>query len=129
VTRRVGTVAMATCGMILVLLALAACGGSDPGGPGARNAVVEIADFEYAIPAGTGARLDRGEEVELLPAVIEARVGQTIRIVNDDDRDYLLGPFPIGAGQTLTQEFTQPGTFIGECVVHPSGELVLEVNE
>lgn len=127
-TRRVGVAAAATCGTLLVLLVLAACGGSDPTGPGARDAVVGAADFEYTIPAGTGERLDRGEEIELLPAVIQARVGQTIRIVNDDDRDYLLGPFPIGAGQTLTQEFTQPGTFIGECVVHPSGQLVLEVS-
>lgn len=122
---RVGAAAFS---LLIALTVMTGCGGSDPEGPGARNAVVTTADFEYRIPVGTGARIDRGEEVELLPAVIEARVGQTIRIVNDDDRDYLLGPFPVGSGQTLTQEFTQPGTFIGECVVHPSGQLILEVS-
>jgi plastocyanin len=85
------------------------------------------ADWSYVIPAGTGARLDSGERVELLPARIDARVGQVIRIVNRDSRGYLLGPFYVGAHETLSQRFTSPGVFEGDCSVHPSGQIVLEV--
>jgi hypothetical protein len=103
--------------------------GSDRGldGPGAVDVEVAMADFDYLIPAGTGQRLDRGEQVELLPAAIRATVGQTIRIVNRDDRDYLLGPFIVGAGETLTQRFTHAGSFTGTCAVHPSGEIEVVV--
>jgi plastocyanin len=54
-------------------------------------------------------------------------VGETIEIVNEDDRGHLVGPFFVGAHETLTQRFTAPGEFIGACTVHPSGELVLRV--
>lgn len=105
--------------------------GTAPGsdvGPGAVAVENVPADWSYSIPEGTGALLDRGESVEILPARIEARVGQVIRIVNDDDRGYLLGPFYVGAHETLMQRFTSPGTFEGACAVHPSGNIVLEVS-
>lgn len=57
------------------------------------------------------------------------RVGEVIRIVNEDDRGHLVGPFFVGANETLIQRFTSPGEFIGECTVHPSGQLVLTVVE
>jgi hypothetical protein len=56
-------------------------------------------------------------------------VGEIIEIVNEDDRGHLAGPFFVGAGETLRQRFASPGEFIGECTVHPSGQLVLEVSE
>lgn len=96
-------------------------------GPGAIAVAGGHADWSYEIPAGTGARLDRGEKLALLPPRIDARVGQVIRIVNNDTRGYLLGPFYVGPRETLTQRFTSPGTFEGACAVHPSGRLVLEV--
>lgn len=96
-------------------------------GPGAITAVASEADWSYMIPAGTGQRLDRGEQIEILPARIDAKVGETIRIENRDDRGYLLGPFYVGPGETLVQRFVTPGTFAGSCAVHPSGELVLDV--
>jgi hypothetical protein len=98
-----------------------------PKGPGAVAVEDTPADLTYVIPDGTGARLDQGHRVEVLPARIDARVGQVIRIVNHDGRGYLLGPFYVGAHETLLQRFTSPGTFEGACVVHPSGEIVLNV--
>ncbi len=56
-------------------------------------------------------------------------MGETIEIVNEDDRGHLVGPFFVGAHETLTQRFTAPGEFIGACTVHPSGQLVLRVVE
>lgn len=96
-------------------------------GPGAVAVSGGRADWSYAIPAGTGIRLDRGEKLTLLPSRIDARVGQVIRIVNHDTRGFLLGPFYVGPHETLTQRFTSPGIFEGACAVHPSGLLVLEV--
>lgn len=84
-------------------------------------------DYHYLIPLGTGRRIDAGEQVEILPAELVAHVGETIQIVNDDDRGHTAGPFYVAAGQTLTQTFTSPGTLAGLCSVHPSGQFVLDV--
>ena len=96
-------------------------------GPGAVAVESATADWSYSIPPGTGARLDQGKRVEILPARIDARVGQVIRIVNHDSRGYLLGPFYLGPHEALIQRFTSPGTFKGACAVHPSGTIVLDV--
>ena len=110
-------------------LIVAACGGDDRDGalvvadPGATDV-----DYDYLIPPGTGDRFDAGEVVEILPAELEVAVGEVLRIVNEDDRDHLVGPFFVGAGETLTQRFSTAGEFEGICTVHPSGQFVLVVN-
>lgn len=111
-------------------IVLAGGGGSGakaPVGPGAVAVADARADYRYVIPAGTGVRLDGGAKVSLLPARIDAKVGEVIRIRNDDTRGYLLGPFYVGPKETLEQRFTSAGTFTGTCQVHPSGQLVLTV--
>jgi plastocyanin len=90
--------------------------------------VAEAATFEYVIPAGAGEALDAGTPLEILPAELQVNVGDTIRIENQDDRGHTVGPFFVGANETLTQRFSTPGEFVGVCTVHPSGELVLIVN-
>ncbi len=84
-------------------------------------------DFSYTIPAGTGEAIDRGESVDILPQQLTVNVGQVLELVNLDDRGHLVGPFFVGKGETLRQRFNAPGTFIGECSVHDSGEIVLNV--
>lgn len=115
--------------MLAAVTLLAGCG-DDPAVPSVLNdPTATEADHEYVIPRGTGLRLDRGEPVELIPGELEVQVGEVIRIVNEDDRGHLVGPFFVGANETLTQRFASPGRFVGECTVHPSGQLVLEVRE
>lgn len=113
----------------LGLAVLAGCGGSD-GSQAATEAVegTATATYEYVIPVGAGEALDAGTPLEILPAELEVQVGETIRIVNDDDRGHSVGPFFVGARETLTQRFSSPGEFVGVCTVHPSGEFVLVVN-
>jgi plastocyanin len=117
----------------LLGVGVAACGDDDGAAPQVEpvgTADAEIgADYEFVIPAGAGEALDAGEPLEILPGTLEVQVGETIRIVNDDDRGHNVGPFFVGAGETLTQRFSSTGEFVGVCTVHPSGQLVLIVDE
>ncbi len=87
------------------------------------------ADYAYTIPIGAGEALDRGTPLEVLPGSMEVEVGEVIEIVNEDDRGHLVGPFFVGAGETLRQRFASPGEYEGICTVHPSGQLILTVVE
>lgn len=84
-------------------------------------------EYDYLIPAGTQQRIDAGETVEIVPASLTVRVGESIRIVNSDDVDHIVGGFFVPAGTTLRQHFNSPGELIGECDVHPSGEFRLVI--
>jgi len=128
VRRRHARVIAVSAVLLLVSPTVVGCGGS--GGAAPRIDQVDpsvAADYEFEIPAGAGARIDRGEEFDIFPAELDARVGQTIRIVNDDDRGHNVGPFFVSARSTLTQRFASPGRFVGVCSVHPSGQFVLQV--
>jgi len=114
---------------VLLVAAIAGCGDD-------RAATLEVgdagrapADYSYSIPAGAGDAYDRGEPLDILPGEMVVSVGQVIEIVNEDDRGHLVGPFYVGAGETLRQRFASPGTYEGICTVHPSGELSLRVVE
>jgi hypothetical protein len=87
------------------------------------------ADYDYLIPPGTGDRIRAGEDVEILPGELDVQVGETIRIVNEDTEGHFVGIFYVGPNETVTQRFASPGEFAGQCSVHPSGTLLLRVNE
>jgi hypothetical protein len=131
-SRRVGVIVLAVVLPVVALGGLWAGGVFDdaPGRPGVEGADDDApADYEYLIPAGTGERIDDGERIDILPGEMEVRVGETIRIVNDDDRGHVIGVFYVGAGETLTQTFTAPGELEGECSVHSSGRFLVRVLE
>jgi plastocyanin len=86
------------------------------------------ADIRYVVPLGTGEAIDAGQAVEIMPARLEVSVGQVIEIVNEDDRGHLVGPFFVGAGETLRQRFASPGTFVGQCTIRPDGEIAVIVS-
>jgi plastocyanin len=117
---------------IAAVLGASGCSGGDKGfgieDLGGQDAAVDAVDFDYVIPPGAGLALDAGEPLSILPADLDAKVGQTIRIVNEDDRGHLVGPWFVGAGETLRQRFASPGEFIGECTVHPSGLITVTVS-
>ena len=119
--------AAAVVAMVAGLL-LVACGSDSSSEPAAEAIdTVDVATYEFVIPAGAGEALDAGTPLEVLPGELDVRVGETIRIVNEDDRGHTVGPFFVGANETLTQRFSSPGEFVGVCTVHPSGEIVLVV--
>jgi len=84
-------------------------------------------EHDFVIPAGTGDRLVAGQTVDVLPGELTVRVGEAIRIVNNDERGHQVGVFYVGAGESLTQRFNSPGTLQGECDVHSSGAFTLIV--
>jgi len=110
-----------------ILLAVAGCGGDSTSFEQVDASAEVIADYEFVIPMGAGLALDAGTPLEILPGDFDARVGQTIQIANEDDRGHLVGPWFVGAGETMRQTFKTPGEFIGECTVHPSGQIVVTV--
>ncbi len=87
------------------------------------------ADYHFVIPLGAGEALDAGTPLEILPARLDTKVGELLEIVNEDARGHLIGPFFVGAHETLRQRFAAPGEFEGVCTVHPSGEIVVAVSE
>lgn len=111
--------------LLLGVVGVAACGDE---GVRSEAAPDDPPEYAYAIPYGAGEALDRGEPLEILPGRLDVAVGEVIEIVNHDDRGHLVGPFYVGAGETLRQRFASPGEFVGTCTVHPSGELVLVVH-
>ena len=123
--RRLGTVLVAAA----LALGATACGSDDGAGPGFTpdEGIVE-ATYSYTIPLGAGAALDAGEPLEILPGTLEAEVGESIMIVNEDTRGHNVGPWFVGEGETLRQTFSSEGSFEGICTVHPSGQLVLIVS-
>jgi plastocyanin len=65
----------------------------------------------------------------VFPTFLDVKVGDTIRIINDDDRGHTMGTFYVLAKSTLTYRFTTAGVFKGECTVNPGQEFVLTVTE
>jgi plastocyanin len=92
-----------------------------------NGAATVVPEYDVVIPAGSGARIDAGEQLDILPAELVVRVGESIRIVNHDDRGHVVGIFYVGAGETLIQTFTTAGELSGDCSVHPSGRFTLKV--
>jgi len=116
--------------VLLIIGALAsACGTNEPDGLFANDDGSSAADYSYVIPAGAGEAIDRGESLDILPQELNVRVGESIELINEDDRGHLVGPFFVGKGETLRQRFSAPGTFIGDCSVHQSGQIILTVSE
>ena len=113
--------------VVAVVLLIAACGSDDDLFGDAEGGAV--ANYSFTIPFGSGEAIDRGEPLDILPRELEVRVGEMLELVNLDDRGHLIGPFFVGEGETLRQQFRSPGEFAGECSVHPSGEFVLTVVE
>lgn len=98
--------------LAVAVAALPGCGGGDGGATaGGRTIVVDV-------PRGAAARIARGEDLDVVPDRIDARVGDTLSLVNHDVRSHTIGPFLVGAGQRLESRLARAGTFEGACTLH-----------
>ena len=118
---------------IVVALLVAAVAGACSGDDRAEVQVVAdpkaSVDHDYVIPFGTNNRIVGGEDVTIVPQVLNVKVGDRIRIENQDDYGAQVGIFNVGAGETVTMEFTTPGRLEGACDVHPSGTFTINVRD
>ena len=115
--------------LLAVALLIGGCGSSNSEPLLRDDGSAVSPDYSYTIPAGTGEAIDSGESVDILPQELDVRVGEVLELINLDNRGHLVGPFFVGKGETLRQRFNAPGTFIGECSVHDSGQIILTVAE
>lgn len=85
----------------------------------ARTQAENPEEFWIVIPPGTEALIREGHGDDVMPAEIRLFVdGQnTLVIQNNDIGDHTIGPFFVGAGETLRQRFTQPAVYQGVCSV------------
>ena len=125
----VGAVVLVAAVAAVAVFAVVRLTGDD--GTGAAQLQVVDADGEvdhdYVIPAGTQDRRRRGETIEIMPARLDVRVGESIRITNDDDAGAFVGIFYVGAGEVVSMRFTTPGTLSGACDLTPDGEFTIDV--
>ncbi|MEI8240712.1 MAG: hypothetical protein WCI22_14960 [Actinomycetota bacterium] len=87
----------------------------------------ERATYDYIVPYGTSVRIDSGQKVNLMPKELNVKVGESIRINNQDTRDYMIGPFFVTAGQSLAMRFTQAGVLSGQCSMTLEGVFTVNV--
>lgn len=119
----------------VALVALAGCGSSGGGAAptttiGVRTTdlpITEQATYEYTVPYGTSIKIDAGQTVNIMPQRLDVKVGESIRIRNEDTRDYMIGVFFVKAGQSLSMRFTHSGTLSGSCQMNPEGEFTIVV--
>lgn len=83
--------------------------------------------IEVDVPPGTAASIEAGEEIELLPRELFVEVGDELVVRNRDDAIHEVGPYVVGPGETIRQEFTEPGQIEGLCTLHPSGRVRIVV--
>lgn len=76
---------------------------------------------EFVIPAGTAGRLAAGEDVGVIPRTLEVRVGDKIRVRNDDSEFARLGIFDVRPGETVSMAFNTPGPLEGIVFSDESG--------
>lgn len=116
--------------LLTLVLLVAGCGGTP------RNALVdtsplaagEAATYEYVIPYGTDVKLKAGQAVDIMPTELDARVGESIRIVNNDAADFMVGPFFVKGKSTVGMRFTEPGRLVGTCDMSTSGEIAITIS-
>lgn len=71
--------------------------------------------YEVVVPMGTYENTMRGELVDLLPAVLDVKVGDEFVVINEDEFTHNIGPFTVRPGETLRHVWQTPDTIIGEC--------------
>ena len=85
----------------------------------------------FAVPPGSVARIQAGEELELLPSTIRLSLHgkDTLVIRNDDTQSITVGPFLIAPGQRFEQRYYNAGTYDLICTLHSSQRLRVVVEQ
>lgn len=79
------------------------------------------------IQPGTGARLDAGENVAIIPPDLHFQLRDRLVVENRDSEAHVVGPFTIGAGERLEEPISRVASFDGFCTIHPNGSVTINV--
>lgn len=71
--------------------------------------------IEFVIPAGTAERMAAGETVVVMPSRLEFKVGEKIRIRNEDSVKQSVGPYVVAAESEMLLQYGKEGTYEGYC--------------
>jgi plastocyanin len=85
--------------------------------------------IEIVVPAGTQDRVTRGEDVDVMPARLELRVGDTLSIRNNDSVGQAVGPYYVKAGEHMRLTFGTAGRFEGYCPLSEGDRYELVVKD
>ncbi len=80
-----------------------------------------------SVPSGAAAEAAAGRPIEILPAELDIAIGDHLVIRNDDSVTQFVGPFSVRAGETIDHTFDEPGSYQGQCTLHPSGAITINV--
>ena len=73
--------------------------------------------LRVVVPAGTFDAVTRGEFVDLLPEIVQVKVGDEFVVVNNDTFTHVIGPFSVRPGETLHHYWSQVTTIEGDCTI------------
>ena len=73
--------------------------------------------LRVVVPAGTFDAVARGEFVDLLPEIVQVKVGDEFVVVNNDTFTHVIGPFSVRPGETLHHYWSQVTTIEGDCTI------------
>jgi hypothetical protein len=110
--------------VVIALSAITAVSCGSDGSSGDSPKVVEI-----IVPAGTQDKLNRGEIVDVMPALLEFRVGDTLRVRNDDSHVQYAGPYRVLPGEQFELEYGAPGRYGGQCDLSGNARYEIVITE
>jgi len=85
-------------------------------------------DVLLRIPLGTMSRIHSGDPVDdVMPPLLQVRLGQTLVLVNDDSVFHVYGPFSVRPGEAVRWRFVETGDTVGYCTVGPSKQITIRV--
>jgi len=70
---------------------------------------------EYVIPNGSRNRIAKGERVEVWSGNLTVRVGDTLRVRNEDIGGFPFGPYRVEPMSEFEIVFGAPGVYTGYC--------------
>lgn len=110
--------------MVIVALALSACGGT-----GGRGADGEGETIRIEIPPNASELVDQGKDVPGVPDRIEGSVGDTLLIENGDSSTQFVAGYSISPGQTLRIPLRRAGDYQTNCSAHEDSSLQMSISE
>lgn len=105
---------------LLAVVLLGCSGGGNESGTESSSELPAGITHTYTVPAGTAARISRGEDPKFFPAVLVVGLGDTLAVDNQDVVPHTVGPLAARPNETYRFRFTKLGVFEGPCTIHPS---------